>query len=378
MSQYQICSKTVMDTSDPSISFDSNGISNHYHEFKNFVEPNWHTDSSGQDYLATYIDQIKRDGYGKEFDCILGLSGGVDSSYMLHALVKEYGLRPLVFHVDGGWNSEIAVHNINCLVDSLGLDLYTEVVNWNEMRDFQLAMFKSGVPHLDIPQDLAFIGVLYKFAAKHSIKYIINGGNISTECVLMPLDILYWPSDFLQIKDILSQFGTVQMSSYPFSNIFYHKLYLPYVRRIRTFKPLNYMPYTKSLAIETLQNLYSWKPYPQKHFESRFTRFFESYWLPTRFNYDMRRNQYSSLILTGQMTRDDALKQLSHLPYDPDAIERDFAYIASKLNISISELQAYHAMPTKYYYDYKNLRSLFSFGEKVMSQFARTRRGGAF
>jgi N-acetyl sugar amidotransferase len=375
---YQLCTKTVMDTSDPSISFDENGISNHYHEFKKLVEPNWHTDERGQNFLCRYIEQIKHDGKGRDFDCILGLSGGVDSSYMLHTLVKEYGLRPLVFHVDGGWNSEIAVHNINVLVDSIGVDLFTEVINWNEMRDFQLAMFKSGVPHLDIPQDLAFIGVLYKYASRHSIKYIMNGGNISTECVLMPLEILYWPSDLRQVRDILSRYGTVPMTSYPFTNILLNKLYLPYVRRIRTFKPLNYMPYSKSLAIETLKKLYGWKPYPQKHFESRFTRFFESYWLPTRFGYDMRRNQFSSLILTGQMTRDEALQQLSSLPYDPNLIERDFAYIASKLNISVSELQCYHNMPKKFYYDYKNLRSLFSIGEKVMSKLAITRRGGAY
>ena len=367
-----------MDTSDPSITFDKDGISNHYHEFKQLVEPNWQTDQAGEKYLSSYIAKIKRDGKGKDFDCILGLSGGVDSSYMLHILVTEYGLRPLVFHVDGGWNSEVAVHNINVLVDSLGVDLYTEVINWNEMRDFQLAMFKSGVPHLDIPQDLAFIGVLYKFASKHSIKYIINGGNISTECVLMPLDILYWPSDWLQVRDILSQYGEVPMTSFPFTNILHHKLYLPYVRRIRTFKPLNYVPYFKDSAIKTLQTHYDWKPYAQKHFESRFTRFFESYWLPTRFGYDMRRNQFSSLILTGQMTRDEALQRLSSLPYDPSQIEQDFRYIASKLNISVSELQHYHGMPKKYYFDYKNLRSFFALGEKVMSKLASTRRGGAY
>ena len=377
-SRYQICTKTVMDTSDPSITFDNDGISNHYHEFKQIVEPNWLTGEAGQTYLARYINKIKRDGKGKDFDCILGLSGGVDSSYMLHTAVTEHGLRPLVFHVDGGWNSEIAVHNINVLVDSLGVDLYTEVINWNEMRDFQLSMFKSGVPHLDIPQDLANISVLYKFASKHSIKYILNGGNISTECVLMPLDILYWPSDFRQVSDILSQYGTVPMTSFPFTNIFYHKLYLPYIRRLRTFKPLNYMPYFKSSAVDTLQKLYGWKPYPQKHFESRFTRFFESYWLPTRFGYDMRRNQFSSLILTGQMTRDEALHKLSSLPYDPSQIEKDFHYIASKLNISVSELKSYHGMPKKFYYDYKNLRSIFALGEKVMIKLASTRRGGAF
>ena len=375
---YQICSKTVMDTSDPSIVFDSNGVSNHYHEFVKHVKPFWISDDSGKPQLDEYVKQIKRDGVGKDFDCILGLSGGVDSSYMLHYLVKNYDLRPLVFHVDGGWNSEVAVHNINVLVDSLKLDLYTEVIDWNEMKDFQLAMFKAGVPHLDIPQDLAFIGVLYKFAAKHGIKHIINGGNISTECVLAPLEIFYWPSDMVQVSHILSRYGTKPLKTFPFSNVFYHKLFLPYFKGIKVFKPLNFIPYFKSLAIEELTSTYDWKPYPQKHFESRFTKFFESYWLPTRFGNDMRRKQLSSLILTGQLTRDAALSQLESSPYDPAQVNSEFAYIASKLSISVEDLRHYHEMPKKYYYDYRNIRKIFSLGERVLSRIANTRRGGAF
>jgi N-acetyl sugar amidotransferase len=331
-----------MDTSDPDITFDADGVSNHYADFFKNVKPNWHTGPEGRKQLEAVVEDIKKSGKDREFDCIMGLSGGADSSYMLHVMVTEFGLRPLVFHVDGGWNTELAVHNIHTLIEKLGLDLYTEVINWEEMKDFQLAMFKSGVPHMDIPQDHAFIATLYKFARKHGIKYILNGGNISTECVRIPLDILYWGTDMAQIRDILSRFGTIPMKTYPFSSIFYHKLYLPYFRGLKVFKPLNYMPYLKKDAMETLERVYGWKPYPQKHFESRFTRFFEGYWLPTRFGFDMRRVQFSSLILTDQMTREEALEKLEKLPYDPEMIQQDFEYVANKLGISTDELKSYH------------------------------------
>jgi N-acetyl sugar amidotransferase len=375
---YQICSKLVLDTSYPGIVFDSDGICNAYHDFHNNVLPHWQTGDDGRRQLEKTVEEIKTAGKGRDFDCLMGLSGGADRSYMLHAMVREFGLRPLVFHVDGGWNSEISVHNINTLIDKLGLDLYTEVINWEEMRDFQLAMFKSGVPHLDIPQDMAFIGVLYKFARKHNIKYILNGGNIATESVPIPLEVLYWGTDMTQIRDILSKFGSVPMKTYPFSSIYYHKLYLRYFRGVKVFKPLNYMPYDKKAAMACLEREYGWKPYPQKHFESRFTRFFEGYWLPTRFGFDMRRIQFSSLILSGQMTRDEALAALEKPPYDKELIQRDFEYIATKLGISKEELQDYHSMPKKYYWDYRNQRHIFQIGEWILYRLAGTRRGGAF
>jgi N-acetyl sugar amidotransferase len=367
-----------MDTSDPGITFDADGVCNHYTDFYKNVKPNWHTGPEGQSRLSAIVDDIKKSGKDREFDCIMGLSGGADSSYMLHVMVREYGLRPLVFHVDGGWNTELAVHNIHCLIEKLDLDLYTEVINWEEMKDFQLAMFKSGVPHLDIPQYHAFIAVLYKFARQHGIKYILNGGNISTECVQIPLDILFWGTDMAQIRDILARYGTIPMKTYPFSSIFYHKLYLPYFRGLKVFKPLNYMPYIKSDAMALLEREYGWKPYPQKHFESRFTRFFEGYWLPTRFGFDMRRVQFSSLILTDQMTREEAMEKLEHLPYDPEMIQQDFDYVASKIGIGSDELKRYHEMPKKFYWDYKNQRKVFEWGEKILKVIAGTRRGGAF
>jgi N-acetyl sugar amidotransferase len=217
---YRMCQKTVMDTTDPNIKFDSEGVSDHWHDFQDYVVPNWNYGEKGSKELATLVDEIKRAGKKKEFDCLLGISGGMDSSYMLHYAIKELGLRPLVFHVDGGWNSELAVHNINVMIDKLQVDLYTEVINWEEMKDFQLAFFKAGVPHLDIPQDHAFIATLYHFAHKHGIKYILNGGNFATECVQHPMKWIYYGTDMVQIKDIIHQFGTVPMKTYPFSSIF--------------------------------------------------------------------------------------------------------------------------------------------------------------
>lgn len=367
MNMYKMCTKCVMDTSDPIISFDKEGICDHCHDFKNYVKPNWHTDERGRKQLEETIKKIKKARGNNEFDCLLGLSGGVDSSYMLHMAVKEFGLRPLVFHVDGGWNSELAVHNINVLIDKLGLDLYTEVINWEEMKDFQLAFFKSGVPHIDIPQDHAFIATLYYFAEKYKIKYILNGGNISTECVQYPMKYYYYGTDMAQIGDIRQKFGTIKMESYPFSPIFRHKIYLKYLKGVHVVKPLNYMPFVKKEALSLLEKEYGWKPYPQKHFESRFTRFFESYWLPERFGFDPRRVQFSSLILTEQMTREEALQKLKQPAYNPETIEEDFNFIATKLRISREELQGYFTMHKKFYWDYKNRQNIFRLGAKVMN-----------
>lgn len=364
--EIHICSNCVMDTTDSAIVFNENGICDHCVDFDSNVKPNWHTDGRGRAELAAIIEKTRKAGKGHDFDCILGLSGGLDSSYMLHLLVKEFGLRPLVFHVDGGWNSDLAVNNIQMLVDKLGLDLFTEVIDWEDMRDFQLAFFKSGISQIDIPQDHAFVATLYKFAAKYNVKHIMNGGNISTECVRNPLEWLYYGTDMWLINDIRKQFCTRPLKNYPFSSVLFHKFYLRYLRKVKVVRPLDYMPYTKELAINTLRDEYGWRAYPQKHFESRFTKFFEGYWLPTRFGYDTRKVQFSSLILTGQMTRHEALEQLKVPAYDPNTIDDEFAYIAKKLGISIDELRSYYIMPLKSYKDYRNQEALFNLGAKAL------------
>ena len=355
-----------MDTTDSRITFDSNGVCDHCNDFYTNVKPNWHTDERGRAEMEKLVENIKKDGKGRNFDCLLGMSGGVDSSYLLHLAVKELGLRPLVFHVDGGWNSELAVHNIQVMIEKLGLELHTEEINWNEMRDFQLAFFKSGVPHIDIPQDHAFIATLYNFADKYNIKYILNGGNISTECVRNPMEWLYYGTDMAQLNDIMKRFSTVEMKTYPFSSIFRHKFYLRYIRGVQVVKPLNYMPFIKEDALDLLTKEYCWTPYPQKHFESIFTKFFEGYWLPERFGFDTRRVQFSSLILTGQMKREDALNMLESPAYNTETIEEDFNYIANKLEITPDELRSYFNMPKKFYWDYKNNESVFNMGAKFL------------
>lgn len=366
MRAYQVCSNCVMDTTDSRIVFDEHGVCDHCISFKRDVLPHWHPDETGAAMFRQIVERIKASGKGRDFDCIMGMSGGLDSSYLLHLAVSEFGLRPLVFHVDGGWNTDIAVNNIQVLVDKLGLDLYTEVINWEEMRDFQLAFFKSGVPHLDIPQDHAFVATLYHFANKHGIKYILNGGNYSTECVRNPKEWLYYGTDMAQLRDIHRRFGTIPLRTYPFSSILFHKVYLRYIRGVQVIKPLNLLPYTKEHASKVLSERYGWRPYPQKHFESRFTRFYEGYWLPTRFGYDTRRVQYSSLIQTGQMTREEALERLSKPAYDPATIDEDFEYIAAKLGITVDELRGYHQMPLKTYRDYRNQEWMFDLGAKAL------------
>jgi N-acetyl sugar amidotransferase len=366
---YKICTNCVMDTSDSRIRFDENGVCDHCNDFYTNVKPNWNVNENSRNELAKIIEKIKLEGKGKEFDCILGLSGGVDSSYMLHIAVKEFALKPLIFHVDGGWNSELAVHNIQMMVDKLGLDLYTEVINWEEMKDFQLAFFKSGVPHIDIPQDHAFVATLYNFAYKYNIKYILNGGNISTECVRNPMEFLYYGTDMAQINDIRKKFGTIKMDSYPFSSVLRHKFFLRYIKGVKVIKSLNYMPYIKAEALSLLEKEYGWKPYPQKHFESRFTKFYEGYWLPERFGFDTRRVQFSSLILTGQMKREEALDLLKKPAYNSDTIDDEFNYIATKLGISNNELRSYLNMPKKFYWDYKNQEKLFKIGAKILKFF---------
>jgi N-acetyl sugar amidotransferase len=364
--EYQICTNCVMDTSDSRITFDENGVCDHCRDFYANVKPNWHTDERGRAELEKIVAKIKEDGKKRDFDCILGMSGGVDSSYLLHLAVTELGLRPLVFHVDGGWNSELAVNNIQVMIDKLGLDLFTEVINWEEMKDFQLAFFKSGLPHIDIPQDHAFVATLYKFAEKYDIRYILNGGNISTECVRNPMEFLYYGTDMVHLKDIRSKFSTNKMETYPFSHVLKHKFYLRYIKGVQVVKPLNYMPYFKEDALKLLADTYGWKPYPQKHFESRFTKFYEGYWLPERFGFDTRRVQFSSLILTGQMTREEAIEKMKVPAYNPVTIEDEFNYIATKLGITSEELHGYFNMPKKFYWDYKNMESMFNMGAKVL------------
>lgn len=358
-----------MDTTDSKITFDESGVCDHCNTFYRKILPNWDTGERGKQALGELVADIKREGRGKDFDCIIGVSGGIDSSYLTYAAKAMFDLRPLVFHVDAGWNSQIAVNNIEKLVDKLGLDLYTEVIDWEEMRDLQLAFFKSGVPHIDTPQDHAFFATMYKFAEQHHVRYILTGSNLSTECVRNPVEWMYYQSDSIQLRDIHRRFGARPLVNFPTTSILWHKLYLPYVKRIRVVTPLNYIPYVKAEAMQLLQDRFGWQPYPQKHFESRFTRFYESYWLPKKFGYDTRRVQYSSLILTKQMTREEALEKLSQPAYDESTIAQEFEYVATKLGITVQELQGYMDAPNKSYRDYRSQEQVYWVGSRLMKLF---------
>ncbi len=355
-----------MDSSDSSITFDKRGFCDHCNTFYSRTLPAWNLQKNNKNGLKILTNKIKKAGKGKEFDCIIGMSGGIDSSYLTYLASKVMKLRVLVFHVDGGWNSQIAVNNIEKIVDGLKLDLYTEVINWEEMKDLQLSFFKSGVPHIDTPQDHAFFATMYKFAAKYDVKYILTGGNLSTECVRNPIEWMYFQSDSRQLKDIHKKHGLINLDTFPTTSILWHKFILPYFKNIKVERPLNYFDYTKEKAIKLLSNEFGWQPYPQKHFESRFTRFYESYWLPKRFGFDTRKVQFSSLILTKQLSREKALEKLKEKPWDENNISNEINFISNKLGITREILDSYLKLPLKTYKDYKSQKWIYFIGSRIM------------
>lgn len=356
-----------MDTSDSNIKFDSRGWCDYCNNYYDNILPHWHTDVSGEEKLFKTAQKIKDEGKGKDFDCILGLSGGLDSSYTAYIIKEKLGLRPLLFHVDAGWNTDQAVSNIEKLVDGLGLDLYTEVINWEEIKDLQVAMLRSQIPHQDIPQDTAFFSTMYKFARENRIKYVVTGGNYSTECVREPEE---WGASFgidkTLILDIHSKFGTMPLKTFPIIDVLTSKIYYKYFLGMQVFKPLDLIPFAKVDAEETLRQRFGWEKFQHKHHESRFTRFFEDYWLPCKFGFDRRRAHFSSLILTGQMTRQEALERITKPELDAHFLECEFEYVAHKLGLTTEELRTIFKGQNKSSYDYKNKHFLLELGSKAM------------
>jgi N-acetyl sugar amidotransferase len=356
-----------MDTSDPGITFDEQGVCDHCSNFYTRIKPHWHPDERGAAELAKIVAQIKKDGKGRDHDCIIGISGGVDSSYLTYFAKEKLGLRPLIFHVDAGWNSQQAVNNIEKLIDALGLDLHTEVIDWREMQDLQLAFLKAGVAYADLPQDLAFFSAMYQFAVKSGFKWVLTGGNISTECVRQPLDWAYWGTDLAYVRDIHSKFGTRPLKTFPMSSIFKYKIWYRFAKGMRVVRPLDYIPYVKADAVKELVEKFGWQTYAHKHYESRCTRFIESYWMPEKFGFDNRRAHFSSLILTGQMTREEALAKIGQKAYDPAEIEHDIEYFSNKLGITATEFKNIMAGPNHSWRAYKNHHWLIQLGNKVLS-----------
>ncbi|WP_316763067.1 MULTISPECIES: N-acetyl sugar amidotransferase [Pedobacter] len=372
---YQICTKTIMDTSDPGIIFNEKGESDYYTNYIDTILPNWHTDERGYKELMMEAEKIKADGKGRDFDCIIGLSGGLDSSYAAYVAKEIMGLRPLIFHVDAGWNTDKAVGNIEKLVNGLNLDLFTDVINWQEMKDLQVAFLKSQIADQDLPQDYAFFSGLYKFAKKNKIKYVLTGGNFSTECCREPEEWGGFPGiDTRLVKDIHSKFGKRPLKTFPLVDILSYKIYYRYVLGMKVFKPLNLVPYNKEDVEKLLLEKYGWESFQHKHHESRFTRFYEDYWLPRKFGFEKRRAHFSSLILTGQMTREEALGRISKPELSEDFLQKEFDYVADKLDLTRDELQKIFEGENKTYKDYKNKMNIIKAGSKVMMKIGLEKR----
>ncbi|MBE5907634.1 MAG: N-acetyl sugar amidotransferase [Lachnospiraceae bacterium] len=373
---YQICKCCVMDTTDEDIVFDSNGVCMRCNEYKERIEPEWNHGKGHEKELAELIDTIKKSGKGKEYDCILGLSGGLDSTYMLHLAVKEWGLRPFVFHIDAGWNLSVAEENIRKVTEKLGVKLHVEKMNWDEMREMQIAWFRTGLEMLDAPQDHAFISLIDKYSQKLGVKYILNGYNVCTEVVADPAS---WEKgsgptgDGTYIRDVVKKYCSIPIKDYTYTSGLKHKFVIPYLKGVKTIKPLNLVEFTKESMIKTLSDEYGYIPYGQKHFENLITKFLEGWWQPTRFGHDIRRAQLSSLVVTGQMTREEALEILEQPPLSEEESRALFSEVAMKLNISEDELMKFHDMP-ECVERFKSQELIYNFGIKLYEKLGLEKR----
>jgi aminotransferase len=349
---HQVCVRCVMDTTDPEIEFDSEGVCSHCHGFEVLAARSWLPNEAGERQLSEIVDRLKAEGRGKDYDCILGLSGGVDSSY-LALKMSERGLRMLAVHVDAGWNSETAVHNIERIVETCGLELFTHVVNWEDMRELQVAYLRAGLANQDVPQDHIYFSTLYRHATKNKIRFVLNGGNIATEAVF-PRSWLGNALDARSLKAIHRQFGTRKLKDYETVSFSQYYIRYPYLKRMKVLRPLNLMPYVKADAIAELESKVGYKPYPRKHGESLFTCFFQNHYLPDKFGFDHRLPHLSTLILSGQMTREQALVQLEEPLYEPADLARDKAFIAKKLRLTSEEFEDLLRAPAHRFEDFPN------------------------
>ena len=337
----RVCAQCVMDTSAININFDQSGVCNYCKEFISRSGETLSLSSTAQKIkLDALVSQIKSQGKGRRYDCIVGVSGGVDSSWVLIQAVK-LGLRPLAVHMDNGWNSELAQSNIENLVRALGVDLYTHVINWNEYRKLMQAFFDADVIDVELLYDNAMFSVNYKQAKKYSISYILGGMNQATEGIEIPKNWNWFKFDRKNIKSIGAKFGNIKLSSYPAIGTLDY-LYYKFIRKIRWTSILDYMQYNKQLSIDIMVKEYGYKPYPYKHYESVFTRFYQGYILPKKFGVDKRRLHLSTLVMSGQMRRNEALKDLEAIPY-PSASEMEFdkQYFLKKMNWTEEQLKEY-------------------------------------
>lgn len=350
MAEVQVCTRCVMDTSDPEITFDDEGVCNHCHHFDAVTRRQWFPNDEGRRRWEAIAERLRAEGRGRDYDCLLGLSGGVDSSY-LAIKMHEWGLRPLVFHVDAGWNSEIAVGNIERIVAHCGYHLFTHVVDWEEMRDLQLAFLRAGIPNQDVPQDHAFFATMYHFATKNRVRNVLSGGNIATEGIF-PQSWHGSAMDAINLKAIHRRFGERRLRHYKTIGFLDQYFWYPVVRGMRTIRPLNFMPYDKREAIAELGRTVGWRAYGRKHGESQFTKLFQNHYLPTRFGYDKRRPHLASLIASGQLTRAEALAELAQPLYEPVELEADVRYFCKKMRLTRAEFDDLLARPRAHHTEF--------------------------
>jgi len=355
---YQQCKLTVMDNiADPDIRFDKDGISNYYYDFKKGEAAFVRTGKEGEIQLNKIVDEIKLAGKNLPYDCIMGLSGGVDSSYVAYQ-AKLLGLRPLAVHFDNGWNSELAVMNIQNIVSKLNLDLHTLVVDWEEFKDLQLAYFKASVIDIEVATDHAISATLAQLSKKHKIKYLISGSNVVTE-YLMPPSWIFNKNDHVNLKAIHKQFGTVPLKTYPVFNSWLKK-YCKDILGTQTISFLNYMPYNKKEVKKIITKELNWRDYGGKHYESAFTKFYQAYVLPEKFKVDKRKPHLSNLICSGQVTREDALEELAKPLYNEDELKQDYEYTLKKFNLSKEEFEAIMKLPIRKHTDFPVETSFFN------------------
>ena len=346
MSSDQLCTRCVIDASVPGACFDEEGVCNYCH-LHDVLDKQWPKGDEGQRDIEAIVEEMKAHGRRKDYDCVVGLSGGTDSTYLLY-LAKRLGLRPLAIHFDGGWNSEIAVRNIKQAVAKLDVDLYTYVVDWEEFKDILVAYLKSSLPWADAPTDMAIDATLYRVAAKEGIRYILNGSSFRTEGK-MPTEWTY--TDGRTIRYIHRHFGTMAMHSYP-NLMLKDFIYFNIIRRIHPVRLLNHMDYHKSQARKVLENELDWQYYGGHHFESLYTRFAYAFWLPRKFGIDKRKITHSALVRNDEMTRDEALASLSESSYPEDKINEDVKYVMKKLDLTREEFVQIMDAPPKRYSDY--------------------------
>ena len=349
---YQQCTRCIMDTTATEITFDADGVCSYCTSFENNIKPQWFHNEQGKIKLEGILKKIKDDCKNEEYDCVIGLSGGIDSSYLLYR-AKEWGLRVLAVHVDAGWNSELAIKNIENICKYGGYDLHTIVIDWNEMRELQLAFLRSGTANQDIPQDHAFFAGLYNYATQYNIRYVLTGSNYATESIL-PSSWGYDAMDSRFIKDVNKKHGTMELKNYPIVNFFKQYIWYPYIKKMSVVRPLNYINYDKDKAINELEKYCGWKYYGGKHHESRFTKFFQAYYLPTKFGYDKRKAHYSSLIESGFMTREEALTEMKKELYNIQDLQDDKKFIAKKLKLTEDEFEKIINMPKRTFRDYES------------------------